>query len=235
MSNQKWKRPNALKHGVFAATAILPGEDRREFEELHTSLIKEWQPEGPTEEDTVKDLAKLIWRKDRLQRLLQIQLTKNSLDQNHSTYDEELALKVFANVVAQTPETAFEEWTRCLRPERTRQLLEKCPRAKFKTPAEWVAAVVDEINSLMLETIVPVPEILQVDRLGASASLFSDDLLKQELILDGHLSALIDRAVKRLVQIKAMKQMLAAAQINRSGVRSKNVDRLDNKTEAHVG
>ena len=48
MSNQKFKRPNALKHGIFAATAIIPGEDRREFEELHTSLIQEWQPDANT-------------------------------------------------------------------------------------------------------------------------------------------------------------------------------------------
>ncbi len=58
MSNQQWKRPNALKHEVFAAAAIIPGEDRWEFEELHSSLIQEWQPDGPTEEDAVLDIAK---------------------------------------------------------------------------------------------------------------------------------------------------------------------------------
>ena len=153
MSNQKWKGPNALKHGVFAATAIIPGEDRQEFEELHTSLIQEWQPDGPTEEDAVLDIAKSLWRKRRVQKLLEIQLLRNSFDLNHPAYDEELALEVFAGAVARAPEKAFEEWTRALRPEKVSQLLEKCPRAKFKTTVEWAAAVVDEINSQLVETV----------------------------------------------------------------------------------
>jgi hypothetical protein len=46
----KVKRPNALKHGAFAETAIVPGEDPREFEELFSALVEEWTPVGPTEE-----------------------------------------------------------------------------------------------------------------------------------------------------------------------------------------
>ncbi len=228
MSNQQWKRPNALKHGVFAAAAIIPGEDRWEFEELHTSLIQEWQPDGPTEEDAVLDIAKSVWRKRRVQRLLEIQVQENSLNPNHRAYDEDVALKLFAGAVAHEPETAFRDRTRCLSPERISQLVEKCPRTKFKTTAEWAAAVVDEINSQLLETIAPaeVQEILKVSGSLSSAYLLDDDLLERELMLDGHLSAIIDRAVKRLVQIKAMKQMLAATQLDRSSVPPKKVDRL---------
>jgi hypothetical protein len=51
MANQRRKRPNARKHGVFDATAILPGEDPREFEELHSALAGEWTPASATEED----------------------------------------------------------------------------------------------------------------------------------------------------------------------------------------
>jgi hypothetical protein len=53
MPKQNWKRPNAYKHGIFSATAILPGEDEQEFERLHADLIEEWKPVGATEEDTV--------------------------------------------------------------------------------------------------------------------------------------------------------------------------------------
>jgi hypothetical protein len=58
MSNRKPKQPNAQTHGVFAATAILPGEHREEFEELHSALIQEWAPDGATEEDAVLTIAK---------------------------------------------------------------------------------------------------------------------------------------------------------------------------------
>jgi hypothetical protein len=70
MRNQKWKRPNAHKHGVFGATAILPGEDEREFDELHSALVEEWLPAGATEEDAVLSIAKAVWRKRRVQRFL---------------------------------------------------------------------------------------------------------------------------------------------------------------------
>jgi hypothetical protein len=66
MSNWKPKRPNAHKHGAFAKTAILPGEDPLEFEYLHHALIEEWKPIGPTEEDAVLSIAKGMWRKRRV-------------------------------------------------------------------------------------------------------------------------------------------------------------------------
>src|SRR6516164_6851420 len=47
------KRPNAQKHGAFSATPTIRGEDPRDFIELHSTLIDEWQPSGPTEEDAV--------------------------------------------------------------------------------------------------------------------------------------------------------------------------------------
>jgi hypothetical protein len=53
----RYKKPNALKHGVFAAAAILPGENAREFHELHASLIAEWSPDGATENEFVKTMA----------------------------------------------------------------------------------------------------------------------------------------------------------------------------------
>src|SRR5262249_46302446 len=65
---------HAVKHGAFAKTAILPGEDRREFEELHSALIEEWAPVGPTEEDAVLSIAKGVWRKRRLQKFLHAEI-----------------------------------------------------------------------------------------------------------------------------------------------------------------
>ena len=63
-----------VKHGAFAKTAILPGEDPREFEELHSALIEEWAPVGPTEEDAVLSIAKGVWRKRRLQKFLHTEI-----------------------------------------------------------------------------------------------------------------------------------------------------------------
>lgn len=112
MPNKKWKRPNAHKHGVFAATAILPGEDQREFEELHSALIEEWMPAGATEEDAVLSIAKAVWRKRRLQKFLEVQLRMNAIDPDHPSYRELLGLRGLGIAIEFEPETAFQEFAR---------------------------------------------------------------------------------------------------------------------------
>src|SRR5262245_58692308 len=87
--------PNALKHGAFSKIAIIPGEDPQEFKELHSALIKEWGPVGPTEEDTVLTIATGIWRKRRQQKLIQAAITSGTLRPEHPAYDEAFALEFF--------------------------------------------------------------------------------------------------------------------------------------------
>ena len=99
MRNQKPKQPNAQKHGIFAAMAILPGEDRQEFEELHSALIQEWAPAGASEEDDVLTIAKAVWRKRRVQKFVEVQLAKNFFDPRHPSYDELLGLTYFINAM----------------------------------------------------------------------------------------------------------------------------------------
>ena len=209
MRNQKWKHPNAHKHGIFAATAILPGEDRREFEELHSAVIGEWVPAGATEEEAVLSIAKGVWRKRRVQKFLEVQLMKNILDPSHPSYDETLGLLGFAARMKLKPETAFEEYaSRCLRADKINHLKQKFPRADFKSTLEWAQAIINEIDSLRAEASIPLREMADLVALCQSSATLSNDLFKQELALDERLDAMIDRAVKRLIQTKAMKQML---------------------------
>src|SRR5215472_7115262 len=60
------KTHSALKHGGYAATIILPGEDPAEFAQLHRKLIAELTPNGAMEEDIVATMAGLVWRKQNL-------------------------------------------------------------------------------------------------------------------------------------------------------------------------
>jgi hypothetical protein len=57
--------PPALRHGIYAET-LLPGEDVREYEELHRTLIAEFHPIGALENDIVGTMTRLIWRKQNL-------------------------------------------------------------------------------------------------------------------------------------------------------------------------
>jgi hypothetical protein len=55
-------RFNALKHGVLSHDTVLPWENEREYCTLLDALIAEHQPQGPTEEHLVEELAGIIWR-----------------------------------------------------------------------------------------------------------------------------------------------------------------------------
>ncbi len=60
-------RFNAMRHGLLSRYAVLPWEDRAEYQALLDALVVEHAPQGPTEEHLVEELAGIIWRKRRLQ------------------------------------------------------------------------------------------------------------------------------------------------------------------------
>jgi hypothetical protein len=89
----------------------------------------------------------------------------------------------------------------------TLTLAKKYPASDFKSVSERAQAIINEIETMLL------PAIDKADAAGTlsmieSAMTFSGDLFDRELALDERLNAMIDRAIKRLIQIKAMKQML---------------------------
>lgn len=91
------KRPYALKHGVYSDVLILPGEDPQVFMKLYNGLVKEWDPQGPTEADAVSDLAKLMWRKSRVQLLFEYRTSGKPLGAitfllDDGLFERELAL-----------------------------------------------------------------------------------------------------------------------------------------------
>ena len=60
------KIPPALKHGIYSATTILPGESSAAFAKLRRDIIAELAPTGPLEHDTVESIVRLVWRKQNL-------------------------------------------------------------------------------------------------------------------------------------------------------------------------
>src|SRR5438046_1245797 len=62
-------RLNGLKHGLCAATIVVPGEDPAEFEALLEAYRAEYQPATPSAEFLVRQVAMADWRLLRLHRL----------------------------------------------------------------------------------------------------------------------------------------------------------------------
>ena len=60
---------NALKHGLLARDAVLPGEDPTDYEAQIAALEADIQPEGALECELVRQLADAQWRMRRLARI----------------------------------------------------------------------------------------------------------------------------------------------------------------------
>jgi hypothetical protein len=227
MSSRGSKHLNAVKHGAFAKTMILPGEDPEEFEELHFSLIEEWKPVGPTEEDAVLSIAQGVWRKRRAQKLLQAQIANRRCDPNDPLYDEWGRIVRFLSVLETAPFVAgvdsvpegFKRLydilvSKVLPAHLAKHLQEQCPRKHFKSGSEWIQALRNELAFGLLPAYAVAGEVPDVELGRAAAFFFTPEVFKQDLAVDERIDAMIDRAVKRLVQTKAMKQMLAGASLN---------------------
>jgi len=57
---------NALRHGLTAASPVLPTEDRDAYESHRRAFLDEYQPATPTETQLVAELADTSWRLNRI-------------------------------------------------------------------------------------------------------------------------------------------------------------------------
>ena len=198
-----------------------------EFLELWSQLIDEWNPEGATEEDAVLSIAKAIWRKRRLQKFLEARLLKNRSDINHPSFDVELGLVSFAFVMdhetkrGEKPEKIYAHYAPSLLRSGTIELLQsKYPRSAFPTATDWSAAIVKEIVSNLLPKYRgDDPEVTAMQKWSISLKAVTNDEFREELAIDERLEVMIDRAIKRLVQLKAVKQMLGQPSTERPSTR----------------
>ena len=60
-------RLNSLQHGLRAQTLIIPGENREQFNQLHTALDAEWRPLTLTARFYVEQMAIAQWKLRRLE------------------------------------------------------------------------------------------------------------------------------------------------------------------------
>ena len=74
-------RFNALKHGIDAQAAVIPGENPDDLASLTESYLADLQPQNFAEDFHVETMIRALWQKRRLQRV-EADLTRALLDQN---------------------------------------------------------------------------------------------------------------------------------------------------------
>ena len=221
---ERWRKPNAFKHGIFLRSAtLLPGEDKQEYRQLVDELIEEWNPDGAAEYDAVLTMADAKWRKLRAQIYRRARFDHNLLDVSHPSYNKDLALKYFLTFMAGSPEDFDVAAPVFLERKQIDRLKQKCPRQNFGNYKEWVLAMFKEMKEELEPSLPKMSKKELAEFKGIQADMesfalinqasltFTDEAFERELAIDERLDAMIDRAIKRLIQIKAAKQALGLA------------------------
>jgi hypothetical protein len=212
------KKRNALKHGANAKEVMLGSERYKDYESLRADLDLEFAPNGSTEEYLVKSLADLRWRRRRLDRYDQIIIQK----QLNEIRKENEAIRGVENLVAFASEfkkADSEEKVGAilsrLTPIYLCFLICRWPFEKGADPVTWSSKVGEALARWNPPT----------RREGADefVEIFDLDTFDEDLARIERLDAMIDRTIKRLMQIKTMKQMhgrLEPKLINLSAVKN---------------
>jgi hypothetical protein len=196
------KKRNALKHGANVKEVMLWSEKYEDYESLRADLYVEFSPAGSTEEYLVRALLDLRWRRRRLDCYDRI-TTQKRLSEIRK---ENKSIRNRENVAAFA--TEFKEADSV---EKVEAVLSKLPAGYELAilshwplevgadPVTWGSKIGKALARWKPETRHEgADEFVEVFDLDT----FDDDLARVE-----RLDAMIDRTIKRLMQVKTMKQM----------------------------
>jgi hypothetical protein len=95
--------------------------------------------------------------------------------------------------------------------EPSTHLKREVPKENYSTNPEWVQAVKREVDEVLLPRARA--EMDSPDRLAAKAAEFiTSDRILEDLNLEERLDAMVDRAMRRLAQMKFMKQISGSSE-----------------------
>ena len=215
-SNKKSRTKNALVHGLYSRDLVMPWESREDFEKLHAELCAEFSPNGPMEHETVLDVACLRWQKQRVRKMTQA-----------ATLNDPFAIEII-----ETGKTSFSGIRRRLRRQAKSahstigsvqaMFVQLADLAKDvgrglnkegakKTEIETVENELRAILSMMNQHILPLLRDLQ-EGPNAEQTLgkaYSPAYLEPILRIEAMIDARIDKALGRLVNLKAYKRLTA--------------------------
>jgi hypothetical protein len=93
----------------------------------------------------------------------------------------------------------------------SKHLKREVPKEKYSTTPEWVQAVKREVDEVLLPRARA--EMESPDHLAAKAAEFiTTDRILEDIALEERLDAMVDRAMRRLAQMKFMKQLSASSE-----------------------
>ena len=196
------KKRSALKHGANAREVMLWSERYEDYEALRAGLYQEFTPSGSTEEYLVRTLLGLLWRRRRLecyeQIALQQRLDKVRKENEHSHHGDNL--RSFAPEFEKASSVEqVEALLASISPIYSNTIRIHWPFETGGDPKTWGPKIAE---GLLVWKSAPRHE--QADEFIKILDL---DEFDKSLDRIERLDANIDRTIKRLMQLKTMKQM----------------------------
>lgn len=196
------KKRNAMKHGVYSREVMLPGEKRSDYDALRAAYYDEWAPDGVIEECLVDELLMMLWKKRRMNQYDQIRLQQRvaQIHQENEVNRHRRNLKNLANDFRDaTSIEAVENILSMLSPLYARTLTLWVPRESCEDLAQWGAAVGKFLSKLKTEDHLEGADLFVV--------IVNPDQVETEIARSIRLDEAIDRKIKRIMQVKAAKQI----------------------------
>jgi hypothetical protein len=205
-----------MKHGAFSKIALFPGEDPEELQRLRSAIMDEYRPNGPSEEDAVSTITMCIWRKLRVE----VHIAGKAVERQNN---REQAPRLTLGALGLESDSIARILRTCA-PDIRERIEQKFARSSYATESEWNVAVRDHLELVLRSELVP-PDgeaVSEPQPLDLTAVFFSskpsevsdEQLVDTELKAVERLDAMMDHAVKRLMQIKAMKQLMNSANLH---------------------
>jgi hypothetical protein len=204
MARKPGGKNNGITHGACAKDLLLPGECPEEFELLHRGLIEDWNPTGTLENEIVLDLAQYFWQKRRVERFYH----EEAMDSRFQNAEMRLVIYLADGLdQAETLEQATPYISKL--PELYKGWIEQeVPRSKFGDDKSWLKCLKRRIRAFAMQNERFARATLHLTgKTHRSANL--RELTAKKIAVQERLDAGIDRAIKRLAQLKTFKQIVA--------------------------
>ncbi len=196
------KKRNALKHGANATEVMLWSERYQDYEALRDALYREFTPSGSTEEYLVQTLLNLRWRRRRLECHEQI-VIQQRLDKIHEANEHSHDVDNLRSFAPQFAKAITVEQVEAvlasLSPIYSNTIRRDSPFKAGDDPQQWGPKIAEGLLAWK-----PAPRHEQADEFIKILDL---DEFDKSLDRIERLDAMIDRTIKRLMQLKTMKQM----------------------------
>ncbi len=230
MSLADGRRLNATKYGAFAREIVFPGESIQEFRLLYRSLADELSVRGPFEEETVLTIAKLVWSKQRADRLCRAEVEKERAKRTTAWLEEFIYwLEHFDHVsnvlTRQVVDDAIDGFPQPYRDRFYKKLETKERNAERDISADRYAEMAKQYAERFLSSLSSnAEEEPSTPNYQTEMIMRVDAITTKYLSVSERIVAMIDRAFKRLAQIKAYKQIVDAQQTAPRAIEAERAD-----------